>query len=366
MRRHRALRGALAGLLLAAAVMAAALPVGGCGGSSEAKTGIRVLFAGSLIIPFAQLETEFEAAHPEIDVNMEGHGSIQVIRHVSDLHEQADVVITADHSLIPMLLYQTEDPESGRPYADWYVIFATNEMAVAYTSQSASASEITGDNWADILTRPGVRVGSADPRLDANGYRALMLVRLAQDVYARPRLFSDMFGNAFRVPVRVVEEGGVAVIRVPEVLETTKGSDLVLRPYSVQLMPLLQSGEIDYAFEYTSVIKQHGLECVTLPPEINLSQTSMNDAYGRVRVLLDFQRFASVRPEFGGESIRYAATIPGNARSPEAAATFLAYLLGPEGQRIMAENYQPMVVPAQADNLAAVPEALRVFCSPRD
>ena len=50
-----------------------------------------MLFAGSLIIPFAQLEKEFEAAHPDIDVNMEGHGSIQAIRIVSDLHEQADV-----------------------------------------------------------------------------------------------------------------------------------------------------------------------------------------------------------------------------------------------------------------------------------
>ena len=60
-------------------------------------------------------------------------------------------------------------------------------------------------------------------------------------------------------------------------------------------------------------------------------------------VKLDFQRFASVKPEFPGESIRYGATIPSNAREPEAAATFLAYLLGPEGQRIMAENYQPMI-----------------------
>jgi molybdate/tungstate transport system substrate-binding protein len=46
---------------------------------------------------------------------MEGHGSIQVIRHVSDLHEQADVLVTADYSLIPMLLYEVKDPDTGRP-----------------------------------------------------------------------------------------------------------------------------------------------------------------------------------------------------------------------------------------------------------
>ncbi len=81
---------------------------------------------------------------------------------------------------------------------------------------------------------------------------------------------------------------------------------------------------------------------------------------------LYFQRFASVKPRFRGEPIRYAATIPSNARRPEAAATLLAYLLGPEGQRIMAENYQPMISPAPADNLQAVPEAVKAFCRPLD
>ena len=46
--------------------------------------------------PFEQLEKEFEAAHPDIDVNMEGHGSIQAVRIVSDLHEQADLVVTGE------------------------------------------------------------------------------------------------------------------------------------------------------------------------------------------------------------------------------------------------------------------------------
>ncbi len=41
---------------------------------------------------------------------------------------------------------------------------------------------------------------------------------------------------------------------------------MVIRPYSVNLLPLLESGDLDYAFEYESVIKQHGLESVSLPP----------------------------------------------------------------------------------------------------
>ena len=55
-----------------------------------------------------------------MDVLNECHGSIQVIRHVTELHEQIDVVATADYALIPMLMYAVDDPDSGLPYANWY------------------------------------------------------------------------------------------------------------------------------------------------------------------------------------------------------------------------------------------------------
>lgn len=338
----------------------------GGGGSGGNEAGLRVLFAGSLIIPFAQLEEEFEAAHPDIDVNMEGHGSIQCVRIVGDLHEQADLVVTADHQLIPMLLYEAKDPDSGLPYADWNVIFATNRMALAYTPESAFADEITAGNWFEIINREGVRLGCSDPRLDAIGYRVLMAIKLAEGVYDRPGLFTETFGGVFRVPIRTSKSESGSLISVPEILETKSGSHLLLRPYSVNLLPLLRSGDIDYAFEYESVVKQHGLEYVSLPPEIALSDPDYADIYGTVTVELDFQRYASVKPEFAGEPIRYGVTIPSNAREPEAAEQLLAFLLGPEGQRIMAENYQPMITPALTDNLGDLPEAIKTVCAPVD
>lgn len=336
----------------------------GASTSENGKPTLRVLFAGSLIIPFAQLEEAFEATHPGIDVNMEGHGSIQAIRMVSDLHEQADLVVTADYRLIPMLLYKVNDPDSGVPYSDWSVIFATNRMALAFADKSAFVDEITVDNWFEIINRDGVRLGISDPRLDANGYRALMTVKLAEDLYGRTDLFADTFGGVFRVPVRESVTGLTSRISVPEVLETKSGSHIVLRPYSVSLLPLLKAGDIDYAFEYESVIRQHGLEYVSLPPEIDLGESGQAENYGRVTVFLDFQRFASVKPEFVGEPIKYGATIPSNAPHPEEAAELLAFLLGPEGQRVMAENYQPMIAPAQTDNHQALPDALKTFCVP--
>jgi molybdate/tungstate transport system substrate-binding protein len=353
-------------LLLAALMTAAALLLTGCSRGDGDKVSLRVLFAGSLIIPFAQLQEEFEAAHPEIDLNMEGHGSIQAVRIVGDLHEQADLVVTADYQLIPMLLYQAQDPDSGLPYATWNVIFATNQMALAYTADSAFANEVNADNWFDIINRPGVRLGCSDPRLDANGYWALMTVKLSEGFYEQPDLFAKTFEGVFRVPVRATATDEGALITVPEVLETKSGSHVVLRPYSVNLLPLLKSGDLDYAFEYESVIKQHGLSYVDLPPQIDLGDPANATSYGAVTVKLDFQRFATIKPEFTGEPIRYGATIPSNAQEPEAAALLLAFLLGPEGQRIMAQNYQPVVTPALADNLDALPELIKALCTSGD
>ncbi len=364
-------------LLLAALIVvaAAALVCSGCtdagGSSSSSENGgtqarLRVLFAGSLIIPFEQVEKEFEALHPDIDVDMEGHGSIQAVRIVGDLHEEADLVITADYQLLPMLLYESVEPDSGRPYAEWSVLFATNKMALAYTRQSAFADEVTADNWFDIINREGVRLGVSDPRLDANGYRVLMAVKLAEAFYQRPDLFAQTFGGVFRVPIRTSRTATGTLITVPEILETKSGSHVVIRPYSVNLLPLLESGDLDYAFEYESVIKQHGLESVSLPPEVGLGDENCAAIYKTVTVKLDFQRFASVRPEFVGDPIRYGATIPSNTRSPEAAEMLLAFLLGPEGQRIMAENYQPMVIPALTDDLGALPELVKALCKPVD
>ena len=281
------------------------------------KTPVVVFAAGSLIIPFTQLEKAFEASHPNIDVQAQYHGSIQVIRHSTELHEPIDVIATADENLIPQLMYKEINPKTNTAYADWYLRFATNSLGIAYTPKSKFADQINSSNWTEILARPEVRVGLADPRFDASGYRALMVYKLAESVLSKPDLFSSMFSNEFKYPITVDEGGGLSIIRVPEILETNQDSHIVIRGASVQLLALLESGDLDYAFEYESVIKQHQLSIIQLPNTLNLGDSSQENQYSKVSVLLDFRRFSSVKPEFTGGQIRYAVTIPSNAPHPE-------------------------------------------------
>ncbi len=316
------------------------------------------------MVPFAALEQTYEAQHPEIDVQLEGHGSIQVVRHVAEIHDLVDVAATADHTLIPMLMYQSRVPETGQPYADWTIKFASNRLGLAYTPQSQYAGEITPDNWYDVIARPGVKLGLSDPRLDASGYRTLMVFQLAEQVYDKNTIFENLTLGRFKTPITVKEEAGQAVIHVPEILQPKPDSGIVLRGSSIQLIALLESGEIDYAFEYESVIQQHDFEMVALPNTLNLGDEGKADVYNQVQVRLDFQRFTSVKPEFNGEAIGYGLTIPANAPHPQAAAEFINFLLGPAGQALMAEHHHPLLTPCLVDQDDKLPDSLQSVCRP--
>lgn len=319
-----------------------------------------IFAAGSLIIPFDQIEKAFEAKYPNIDVLPEYHGSIQVMRHATELHESIDVVATADASLIPMLMYANQVPETGQPYADWYIRFASNRLALAFNDQSKYANEINADNWYEIVSQQDLRTGIADPRFDAAGYRALMTFALANDYYQDPKIFTDMFAG--RLPVTIFQDEDLTTVTVPEIVDPTPGTGLVMRGASVQLLALLEANELDYAFEYESVIQQHGLRAVELPDPINLG--SPDEDYSHVVVVLDFQRFQSVKPEFYGERIGYGITIPSNAPHPEEAALFISFLLGPEGRAIMEANYHPVFDEPLADGYENLPTGLQALSVP--
>ncbi|MDY6911178.1 MAG: tungstate ABC transporter substrate-binding protein WtpA [Chloroflexota bacterium] len=321
---------------------------------SSHKTELKVFNAGSLMVPFAEIERAFETEHPNVDVRIEGHGSIQVIRHVTELHEEVDVMAVADYSLLPMMMYDTTMPDTTESYANWHVKFATNRLGIAYTSLSKHAQQITDENWHEILSRPDVAVGISDPRFDSCGYRAFIMCQLANLHYG-DHIFEKVLGE-FSPAIIVEEKDNIHTVVVPEVLRPQK---MFLRGSSVVLLATLQSGDIDYAFMYQSVAEQFELEFLELPPEIDLSSEDHSDYYGRVSCRLSFQRFATVDPEFIGQEIVYGLTVPRNAPHPGLAAEFIAFILSTEGQEILTQAHQPVINHPTTDQLENVPTLLK-------
>jgi molybdate/tungstate transport system substrate-binding protein len=300
--------------------------IAGClSATPEEKTPIRVLAAGSLLLPLEDVETRFEAENPGADVQVEGHGSIQVIRQVTDMHSPVDIVMVADESLIPDMMYR---PMEGDPrnYSDGYIPFATNAMVIVYTNRSRYAGEITKDNWREILARPDVRTGFSNPMLDAAGYRALLVTGLAEKYYHDTGLFDRLIGSHFDPPFAMETNNGTTTVTLPTVIHPSD-KKVAVRDGSIYLLSLLSAGGIDYAFEYRSVAEGQNLLYIPLPKEIDLSSSAYSEEYSHARVVLGFERFSTLGRVRTGAPVVYAVTIPNNAPHPELATQFMNFTL---------------------------------------
>lgn len=301
-------RRALAPLLPALGL--AAIVLAGC--SSKARPTPLVVFnAGSLAAPFRDLLAAFQADNPAAVPAQEISGSLEAARKVTELGKVPDVLAVADYAIIDRLL---------RPaHASWQVMFARNAMVLAYTERSAGAGEVNGANWWQVLLRPDVRVGRSDPALDPSGYRALMVLQLAEKHYVEPGLAAKLM---LAMPARYV------------------------RPKEADLTALLQAGELDYAWTYRSIAQTTGLRFVELPREIDLGDPALAEAYAVARVMVPgAKREGGEMLQLTGEPIVYALTIPGAAPHPELAQAFVRFALSAEGRAIIEKNGLVPIVP---------------------
>lgn len=214
-------------------------------------------------------------------------------------------------------------------YATWFLVFARNEMIIAYTNSSKYADEITSENWYEVLNRSDVKIGASDPQRDPCGYRAVMVCMLA-DVYYGVEVYENVY-------LRKQERG-----------------TLVIRPKSIEIISLLESGEIDYAFLYYSELAGHQeLKCVKLPDEINLGNPEYNDFYAQASLMVKGK-------EVKGQAIMYGVTIPANAENPDLAVEVLEKLLS--SFDIFEACYFSRISPAYAYSYGDVPEQLKQYC----
>ncbi len=315
--------------------------------SENASSGevLTVFHAGSLGVPFEELEAEFEAQHPGVDVQREAAGSAQSVRKITELGKKADVLASADYGLIPSLMM----PE----YADWYAAFAKNQMVIAYTNESKYSDEISASNWYEILRRPDVSYGFSNPNDDPAGYRSQIVTQLAESYYNDSQIYDDLMLKNTGMTV-TTQENGTVLIHTPASEEISPNtSKIMLRSMEVELSSALETEEIDYFYIYRSVAEQHGFKYVELPPEIDLSSLDYADNYSKVQVEMANGEVVT------GSPIVYGVTIPKNAENPKLAADFIKLLLEEPGQQIFIKNGQPPIVPALAEGKDKMPEELQ-------
>jgi len=283
---------------------------------------VRVFHADSLRAYAGDLAAAYQAAHPGSEVQHEGSGSLDAIRKITDLHRPCDVLITADWRLLT----------ASRPgLGGWAVVFAGNSMGILFTEKSKDAAAISADNWFDILDRPGVRYGHSNPARDPAGYWTLILWRLAENFYRKPGLAKRLAAGC---PLSNI------------------------RPHNIDLISLLESGDLDYYFGYASDARLGPLKFLSLPPQINLSDVAMRKDYAVVTVKAGGATIA-------GAPIAYGVTIPNDAPNPSGAMDFVKLILGAQGQAIAAKagliSYSQ---PLADDSANRMPATLRALTKP--
>jgi len=287
-----------------------------------------IFHAGSLSVPFKEAADSFQKRHPQVEIKLEAAGSVDCARKITELNRECDIMASADYRVIDKLLI----PD----HTQWLVRFAANEMVLVCHEQARYRDEINQENWPSYLMRDGVYYGRSNPDADPCGYRTVLTLRLAEEYYKQRGLASQLLAKDRRF----------------------------IRPKETDLLALLESRALDYAFLYRSVAEQHGLPYITLPDSINLGNPDLKEHYAGSTVDIAGEKPGEPMT-MKGEPMIYGITMLQDAPNPEAAKDFLHFLLAPDqGMEIMRKNGQPSLVPAPAEHYQNIPPEFQEYAKP--
>jgi molybdate/tungstate transport system substrate-binding protein len=311
MPRSSALRAAFALASLAACHRPESRP------SVAGRDTVAVYAAASLAGPLRALADTYAASTGTVS-QIEIGGSLEHARKLTELHRIPDVLVLADYEVLAALMPR---------YVHWYLAFANNRIVIAYNDHSRGGARINTANWPDVLESPGVAIGRPDPSTAPAGYRALIMLQLAQRTMRRPGLAARVLANA---------------------------GPRYMRPNAGELAALLDAGAVDYIIDYESVARAHHFQYVSLPVTIDLSDPTMAAQYARAFVRVQGANGDTVTMR--GQPILYALAIPDSAPHPEAARRWVAELLGPIGSRDLATGFVSVLARPRLVGTGAPPE----------
>jgi molybdate/tungstate transport system substrate-binding protein len=265
-----------------------------------------VYHAGSLNAMFDNMAAVFGKA-TGLHVTHRGMGAVEAARRATVGNEPCDIYAGADYVIIDAWLKPA--------YADYAIAFAQSAMVLTYTTTSRNAASMADPagpvfappasvpnaaaNWYSFLTQSGVRIGGSDPSLDPGGYRALMVLQLAQSFYRLPTLYQDLHKN-----------------------------------YAVNGPKDQLGSTVDYQFSYehsakAAAARDPNFRYVKLPPEIDLSSPAHEARY--TQAVVTIAGLTSTDPPYAMRGTRalFGLTLLKNAPNREGAIRFLQFMLSP-------------------------------------
>ena len=228
---------------------------------------LNILFAGCVKGPVETAVAQFQQRYPDVEVHASIGGSVDNIRKAI-AGVPCDVLISADDQIIESMMMPA--------LTDGYRVFCGNAMAIAARAEGA---QISAEHWIETLCDPQTTFCHFDPMGDPNGYRAVMVMMLADHV--QPGLSQTLLGH----PGRMILKKGM-------------------------------EAQPQFMFTYLSAAKNSGKPYAALPDEMNLGNDAFSSLYQTAVVDLEDGKVA-------GSPISHAAAILQNSANRPAAQAFL-------------------------------------------
>lgn len=284
------------GWIVVALLAMIALLAAGCGGAGTNGAGgggqriVRVLYAGSLVSIMEKTIGPAFAKATGYQYRGYGAGSSQIANELQGKIRQGDVFISADPAVDTKLM-------GPNGFVSWYTTFARSPLVLAYNPGSKFADQLKTKPWYEVVSQPGFRLGSTDPKLDPKGKLAAQAVQQVAKDQNEPGMAEQINRNLTVFP------------------ET----DLVGR---------LQAGQLDAGFFYSIESADLGDPTASLSP-VNLAA-------------------------------QYTITVLNQAANPAGGEAFVKYLLGSQGTTTLKEHgFELIQQPKVSGNQASVPKDLQ-------
>ncbi len=278
---------------------------------------LSILHAGSLSTAFVEINREFQSLYPDTEIADEPGGSANLVRDVIK-GKECSILASADYNLISRWMF----PDS----ADWCILFAANQMVLRYSSEFPYAGQVNDGNWPAILQKDAVYLWHPDADGDPGGYRALMVLQLAEKYYKIPGFYEKIMNSHSKVLDRST----------------------------------MQASKSGYMFSYGIPPAGSHMKYILLPNEINLSNSKYKDNYAQAAVKISGVKDGE-SITLHGEPILFGVTIPRSSVNQALAVEWIQLLLSAKGAAFLGGIGMTPIPPVAVGKSGKVPERLQKY-----
>lgn len=277
---------------------------------AEPKGEIKIIYPENIQFLMEKFKDGFQKLNPEVRIILQkGAGPAQV-QKLYDGNDTADILILSDDRLAR--------PSMQTLYQSTPTDFMSDEIAIIAGKNAKYFDELTLRYWNTYLLRPDVKVGIPDASQSYAAVRVPMVWKLAETWVHQMSLYESL----------------TAKLKSAE-------------PQS-SIISALQSGNLDYAFDYATQGKQNGLRVFRLFKYYNLGDPSLANFYKSAVIENDEKKLIY------GEPIIYSIGCIKKSKNQETAQAFVDYVAGDKGRAILkAEELTPVLQSAWSAGVPA-------------